>query len=161
MEKEKVESDSMWKKNQGFVDRIIEEYPKFFEVFNLDETTDVAILSNNRKVEEEDREILPPFDYMVASKYGLTLFNCSYSPLPLEWERTQKTIRYLIANSHGEFIEDILISHWKPFLRNRKMKGLLKLKKTINSVLVDGIHLEEGLKDFYNLILKETLLNQY
>ena len=143
--------------NQIITDYLLTTYPKFFEEFMLDKTTNIGVLSNNRRISDEDKEMLPDYDYMVASKHGLTLFNCSYSPLPLEWERLQKAINYLIENSRGEVIEDILISHWHPFHRIRKTKGLLKLKKNIKSVLITGIHIEEGLKDFCDLINETSL----
>lgn len=161
MEKEEDFVNSTLEENQKITDCIIEEYPRFFEPFQLDQDTTIGVLSNNRRVPESDKYILPPFDYIVASRHGLTLFNCSYSPIPLEWERLHKTAKFLIENSDGEILEDIIISRWRPLLRNRKMKGLLKLKQTINSVLITGIHLKDGLEDFYNLVLRKTSLDNY
>ena len=93
------------------------------------------------------------------SRYGLTLFDCSYSNL--EWERTKKAIEYLIELSCGEEIKDLIVSHWHPFKRIRKTKGLLKLKKNIKSVLITGVNLLYDVKGFYDNFLKSTEYNNY
>ena len=144
---------SIEESNQQITDKVLEEYPEFFEEYILDDGSNIALLQNNRRISEEDKAILPPYQFIVLSKYGLTEFNCSYSPL--EWERTKKAIMLLIELSCGEEIKDMVVSHWHAFHRIRKTKGLIKLKKNIKSVLITGVHLLYEVKDFYD----NTLLN--
>ncbi len=116
--------------NQQITNQVLAEYPKYFEEYLLDDGSNIALLQNNRRIPEEDKEILPPYQFIALSKYGLTEFNCSYSPL--EWERTKKAIMLLIELSCGEEIKDMVVSHWHAFHRIRKTKGLIKLKKILN-----------------------------
>lgn len=139
--------------NQQITNQVLVEFPRYFEEYILDDGSNIALLQNNRRISEEDKEILPPYQFIALSKYGLTEFNCSYSPL--EWERTKKAIMLLIELSCGEEIKDMVVSHWHAFHRIRKTKGLIKLKKNIKSVLITGVHLLYEVKDFYD----NTLLN--
>jgi len=145
--------------NQIITDTVLEEYPKIFEEIILDDGSNVALLQNNARICEEQKRFLPEYQFIAVSKHGLTLFNCSYTPL--EWERTKKAIEYLIELSCGEEIKDLIVSHWHPFKRIRKTKGLLKLKKNIKSVLVTGVNLLYGVKDFYDNISRTTEFNNY
>lgn len=139
--------------NQQITNQVLVEFPRYFEEYILDDGSNIALLQNNRRISEGDKEILPPYQFIALSKYGLTEFNCSYSPL--EWERTKKAIMLLIELSCGEEIKDMVVSHWHAFHRIRKTKGLIKLKKNIKSVLITGVHLLYEVKDFYD----NTLLN--
>ena len=139
--------------NQQITNQVLVEFPRYFEEYILDDGSNIALLQNNRRISEGDKEILPPYQFIALSKYGLTEFNCSYSPL--EWERTKKAIMLLIDLSCGEEIKDMVVSHWHAFHRIRKTKGLIKLKKNIKSVLITGVHLLYEVKDFYD----NTLLN--
>lgn len=158
---EEKDSSSIEEENQIITEAILEEYPTFFQEIILDDGSNAALFTNNARVKEEDKELLPPYEYIAVSKHGLTQFNCSYSPTPLEWERTKKAILQLIEISCGEEVKNLLISHWHPFHRIRKTKGLLKLKKNIKTVLVTGVNLAYEVKDFYELILKQTSLGTY
>lgn len=139
--------------NQRITDKVLEEYPEFFEEYILDDGSNVALLQNNYRIKPEARLLLPPYQFIAVSRHGLTEFNCSYKPL--EWERTKKAITYLIELSCGEEIKDLVVSHWHAFHRIRKTKGLIKLKKNIKSVLITGVNLLYEVKDFYD----NTLLN--
>jgi len=142
--------------NQQITDRVLTEYPKYFEEYTLDDGSNVALLQNNRRIPDEDKEVLPPYQFIAISRYGLTEFNCSYSPL--EWERTKKAIMLLIELSCGEEIKDMVISHWHAFHRIRKTKGLIKLKRNIKTVLITGVNILYGVKDFYYNVLQSTSL---
>lgn len=144
--------------NQQITDQVLAEYPKYFEEYLLDDGSNIALLQNNRRIPEEDKEILPPYQFIALSKYGLTEFNCSYSPL--EWERTKKAIMLLIELSCGEEIKDMVVSHWHAFHRIRKTKGLIKLKKNIKSVLITGVNMLFEVKDFYYNTLLSTNLGK-
>jgi len=144
--------------NQQITNQVLAEYPKYFEEYLLDDGSNIALLQNNRRIPEEDKEILPPYQFIALSKYGLTEFNCSYSPL--EWERTKKAIMLLIELSCGEEIKDMVVSHWHAFHRIRKTKGLIKLKKNIKSVLITGVNMLFEVKDFYYNTLLSTNLGK-
>ncbi|HNW33215.1 MAG TPA: hypothetical protein PKL44_03165 [Candidatus Dojkabacteria bacterium] len=144
--------------NQQITDQVLAEYPKYFEEYLLDDGSNIALLQNNRRIPDEDKEILPPYQFIALSKYGLTEFNCSYSPL--EWERTKKAIMLLIELSCGEEIRDMVVSHWHAFHRIRKTKGLIKLKKNIKSVLITGVNMLFEVKDFYYNTLLSTNLGK-
>lgn len=144
--------------NQQITNQVLAEYPKYFEEYLLDDGSNIALLQNNRRIPEEDKEILPPYQFIALSKYGLTKFNCSYSPL--EWERTKKAIMLLIELSCGEEIKDMVVSHWHAFHRIRKTKGLIKLKKNIKSVLITGVNMLFEVKDFYYNTLLSTNLGK-
>ncbi|HOZ44733.1 MAG TPA: hypothetical protein PLN39_01870 [Candidatus Dojkabacteria bacterium] len=144
--------------NQQITNQVLAEYPKYFEEYLLDDGSNIALLQNNRRIPEEDKEILPPYQFIALSKYGLTEFNCSYSPL--EWERTKKAIMLLIELSCGEEIRDMVVSHWHAFHRIRKTKGLIKLKKNIKSVLITGVNMLFEVKDFYYNTLLSTNLGK-
>jgi len=144
--------------NQHITNQVLAEYPKYFEEYLLDDGSIIALLQNNRRIPEEDKEILPPYQFIALSKYGLTEFNCSYSPL--EWERTKKAIMLLIELSCGEEIKDMVVSHWHAFHRIRKTKGLIKLKKNIKSVLITGVNMLFEVKDFYYNTLLSTNLGK-
>jgi len=144
--------------NQQITDQVLAEYPKYFEEYLLDDGSNIALLQNNRRIPDEDKEILPPYQFIALSKYGLTEFNCSYSPL--EWERTKKAIMLLIELSCGEEIKDMVVSHWHAFHRIRKTKGLIKLKKNIKSVLITGVNMLFEVKDFYYNTLLSTNLGK-
>jgi len=144
--------------NQQITDQVLAEYPKYFEEYLLDDGSNIALLQNNRRIPDEDKEILPPYQFIALSKYGLTEFNCSYSPL--EWERTKKAIMLLIELSCGEEIRDMVVSHWHAFHRIRKTKGLIKLKKNIKSVLITGVNMLFEVKDFYYSTLLSTNLGK-
>jgi len=144
--------------NQQITNQVLAEYPKYFEEYLLDDGSNIALLQNNRRIPEEDKEILPPYQFIALSKYGLTEFNCSYSPL--EWERTKKAIMLLIELSCGEEIKDMVVSHWHAFHRIRKTKGLIKLKKNIKSVLITGVNMLFEVKDFYYSTLLSTNLGK-
>lgn len=144
--------------NQQITNQVLAEYPKYFEEYLLDDGSNIALLQNNRRIPEEDKEILPPYQFIALSKYGLTEFNCSY--LPLEWERTKKAIMLLIELSCGEEIRDMVVSHWHAFHRIRKTKGLIKLKKNIKSVLITGVNMLFEVKDFYYNTLLSTNLGK-
>ena len=145
--------------NQIITDTALLEYPRIFEEIILDDGSNVALLRNNRRIPEEQKIFLPEYQFIAMSRHGLTLFDCSYSNL--EWERTKKAIEYLIELSCGEEIKDLIISHWHAFPRIRKTKGLLQLKKNIKSVLITGVNLLYGVKDFYYNCLKTSELNKY
>lgn len=144
--------------NQQITNQVLAEYPKYFEEYLLDDGSNIALLQNNRRIPDEDKEILPPYQFIALSKYGLTEFNCSYSPL--EWERTKKAIMLLIELSCGEEIKDMVVSHWHAFHRIRKTKGLIKLKKNIKSVLITGVNMLFEVKDFYYNTLLSTNLGK-
>ena len=144
--------------NQQITNQVLAEYPKYFEEYLLDDGSNIALLQNNRRIPDEDKEILPPYQFIALSKYGLTEFNCSYSPL--EWERTKKAIMLLIELSCGEEIRDMVVSHWHAFHRIRKTKGLIKLKKNIKSVLITGVNMLFEVKDFYYNTLLSTNLGK-
>ena len=144
--------------NQQITNQVLAEYPKYFEEYLLDDGSNIALLQNNRRIPDEDKEILPPYQFIALSKYGLTEFNCSYSPL--EWERTKKAIMLLIELSCGEEIKDMVVSHWHAFHRIRKPKGLIKIKKNIKSVLITGVNMLFEVKDFYYNTLLSTNLGK-
>ena len=144
--------------NQQITNQVLAEYPKYFEEYLLDDGSNIALLQNNRRIPEEDKEILPPYQFIALSKYGLTEFNCFYSPL--EWERAKKAIMLLIELSCGEEIKDMVVSHWHAFHRIRKTKGLIKLKKNIKSVLITGVNMLFEVKDFYYNTLLSTNLGK-
>lgn len=151
--------DLVKEQNQIITDTVLQEYPKFFEEMILDDGSNVALFHNNVWITQEQKEILPKYEYIAMSQHGLTLFNCSYSTL--EWERTKKAIEYLIDLSCGEEVKDLIVSHWHQFHRVRRTKGLLKLKMNIKSVLITGVNLLYDVKDFYENVLKPTELNSY
>lgn len=158
MEKELIKPDTedFFEINEVITNNIIQEHSRLFATFTLEDRSYVGVLFQGRRFEQETNPILPPFEYIVVSKYGLTLFNCSYTPIPLEWERVKKSVEYLVERSHGEILEDFLISSWQRIPSTRKTKGLKKLKMNIRSVLVSGVHFKEGLEPFYNSIFKEA-----
>ncbi len=150
---------SIEENNQQITDKVLEEYPQFFEEYILDDGSNVALLQNNNRIRPEDRLLLPPYQFIAVSKYGLTQFNCSYTPL--EWERTKKAITYLIELSCGEEIKDLVVSHWHAFHRVRRTKGLIKLKKNIKSVLITGVNMLYEVKNFYNNTLQAVSFDDY
>ncbi|MGI6484056.1 MAG: hypothetical protein ACOX0R_00320 [Candidatus Dojkabacteria bacterium] len=160
MEEGKESEDLIKEQNQIITDTVLKEYPKMFEEYLLEDGSNVALLYYGAGgIPQELEDLLPEYKFIALSRHGLTMFNCSY--FTLEWERTKKAIEYLIELSCGEEIKDLIISHWHAFPRIRKTKGLLQLKKNIKSVLITGVNLLYGVKDFYYNCLKTSELNKY
>lgn len=144
--------------NQYFTDILIKENPRFFQEMELWESnSNMAFLSNDALISQEDKEILPPYMYFVFSKYGLTQFNCS-SRCPLGIEIMNKAVKGIIELGNGEGVKDLIVSQWKAFHRVRRTKGLLKLKMDIRSLTVSGVHITNGVREFYENILTHTSL---
>ncbi len=138
-------------KNIQYVDRLLEEQPRTFKELVLKDGSRSAVLYNDALISKENKEMLPPYDYFVFSKYGLTQFNSSYKGF-LGWSITTDAIEALIELSNGQEVENIVVSEWKRWKRNRINKGLFPLKMVLRSVTVTGIHLEDGIGDFYKNI---------
>lgn len=144
--------------NQYYTDMLIKENSRFFQEMELLGTdSNMAFLSNDALIPQEDKEILPPYMYFVFSKFGLTQFNSS-SKCTLGIEMMNKAVRGIIELSNGQQVNDLVISEWKYFHRIRKDKGLLKLKMNIRSLTVSGVHITNGVRDFYESILTHTSL---
>ncbi len=143
--------------NQYFTDTVLKEHPKVFEEMKLRDGSNVAILSNDALITKEDKQILPPYMYIVLSKYGITQFNAS-TRNPLGWEIMNKAITGIIELSNGQEVGDLLISEWKPFPRNRINKYLIKLRSMVRSLTVSGVHFTSGVRDFYENVLSRTSL---
>jgi len=144
-------------KNNYYVDHLLEEYPRTFNELILKDGNRAAILYNDALISKENKEVLPPYDYFVFSRKGLTQFNSSYKDF-LGWTITTNAIELLIELSDGREVENIVVSEWKRWKRNRINKGLIPLKMVLRSVTVTGIHLEDGIEGFYNNILKNLIL---
>ncbi len=142
--------------NQEIVNAVLEQYPKIFEEMQLQDGTTVAILYNDMHISKEDKDILPPYQYISLSKYGLTQFNASCKR-PLGLELTKKAVRLLIELSDGEEIKDLSVSEWHQCSRNRINKGLIPLKKILRTVAITGITVKNGVKDIYGGIFEVTL----
>jgi hypothetical protein len=147
-----AEDYSVEAKNNHYVEELLAEYPRTFKELILKDDTKVAILYNDALISQEDKEILPPYDYFAFSKYGLTQFNSSFKGF-LGWTITTNAISALIEVSKGEEVVDMVVSEWRKWKRNRINKGLIPLKMVLRSVTVSGVHLEDGIEDFYHNIL--------
>ena len=145
-------------KNSCYVKNLLGEYPEIFKELILKDGTESAILYNDSLVSKENKEILPPYDYFVFSKYGLTQFNSSYKGF-LGWTVITNAVESLIELSNGNVVEDLVVSEWKRWKRNRINKGLLPLKMVLRSVTVTGLHLEDGIEDFYNYVIRDLNLS--
>lgn len=153
-----AEDNSVEVKNNRYVEKLLDEYPQTFKELVLKDNTKAAVLYNDALISEENKEVLPPYDYFVFSKYGLTQFNCSYKGF-LSWTITTNAITSLIELSNGQEIEGLVVSEWKRCVRNRINKGIKPLKMVLRSVTVTGIHLEDGIEDFYNYVIKNLDLS--
>jgi hypothetical protein len=140
-------------KNNYYTEKILGEYPKTFKELILKNGSRSAVLYNDALISENNKEILPPYDYFVFSKYGLTEFNSSYKGF-LGWTLTTNAISALVDLSNGQEVEDLVVYEWRNCVRNRINKGLIPLKKILRTVTVTGIHLEDGIEDFYNYVIK-------
>ncbi len=149
-----VEDTTIEAKNIQYVDRLLDEQPKTFKELVLKDGSRSAVLYNDSLISKENKEILPPYEYFVFSKYGLTQFNSSYKGF-LGWNITTSAIEALIELSNGQEVENLVVSEWKKWKRNRINKGLFPLKMVLRSVTVTGIHLEDGIEDFYENVLRE------
>lgn len=141
-------------KNNQYVESLLEEQSGTFKELLLEDGSRSAVLYNDSSISEENKEILPPYSYFVFSKYGLTQFNSSYNGF-LGWTITTKAISSLIELSNGQEVENLVVYEWKKWKRNRINKGLIPLKMVLRSVTVTGVHLEDGIEDFYNNIIRK------
>jgi len=148
-----AEDMSVEAKNNYYMEKLFEEYPKTFKELILEDGSRSAVLYNDALISEENKEILPPYEYFVFSKYGLTQFNSSYKGF-LGWTVITNAVESLIELSNGEEVEDLVVYEWKKWKRNRINKGLIPLKIVLRSVRVSGIHLKDGIEDFYNYVIK-------
>jgi hypothetical protein len=151
------QTNNIESKNNHYVEELLDEYPKTFRELILKDGSRAAILYNDALISKENKEILPPYDYFVFSSKGLTQFNCSYKGF-LSWTITTNAIELLIELSSGEEVRDLVVSEWKRWRRNRINKGIIPFKIVLRSVTVTGVHLEDGIEDFYNGILKNLIL---
>jgi hypothetical protein len=71
----------------------------------------------------------------------------------LGWTITTNAIASLIELSDGQEVEDLVVSEWKRWKRNRINKGIIPLKMVLRSVTVTGVHLRYGIEDFYKNVL--------
>lgn len=149
---------SIKERNNCYVEKLLEEYPRTIKELILKDGSKSAVLYNDVLISEENKEILPPYKYFVFSKYGLTQFNSSYKGF-LGWTITTNAIAALIELSNGEEVENLVVSERKRWKRNRINKGLIPFKMVLRSVTVTGIHQEEGIEDFYNGIIKRLNLS--
>jgi hypothetical protein len=140
-------------KNNYYTEKILGEYPKTFKELILKDGSRSAVLYNDSLISENNKEILPPYDYFVFSKYGLTEFNSSYKGF-LGWTIVTNAVESLIELSNGNEVENLVVYEWRKWKRNRINKGLIPLKMVLRSVKVTGIHLEDGIEDFYNYVIK-------
>jgi hypothetical protein len=140
-------------KNNYYTEKILGEYPKTFKELILKDGSRSAVLYNDSLISENNKEILPPYDYFVFSKYGLTEFNSSYKGF-LGWTIVTNAVESLIELSNGNEVENLVVYEWRKWKRNRINKGLIPLKKILRTVTVTGIHLEDGIEDFYNYVIK-------
>jgi len=145
-------------KNNYYTEYFLEEYPETFKELILKDNSRSAVLYNDSLISEKNKEILPPYDYFVFSKYGLTEFNSSYKGF-LGWTIVTNAVESLIKLSNGQEVEGLVVSEWKRWKRNRINKGLLPLKMVLRSVTVSGVHLEDGVEDFYNYVIKNLDLS--
>jgi hypothetical protein len=145
-------------KNSYYVEKLLEEYPKTFKELILRDGSESAVLYNDALISEENKEILPPYEYFVFSKYGLTQFNSSYKGF-LGWTIITNAVESLIKLSDGREVEDLVVYEWKKWKRNRINKGLIPLKMVLRFVTVTGSHLEDGIDDFYNYVIKNLNLS--
>ncbi|MFA7628033.1 MAG: hypothetical protein WCY37_01280 [Candidatus Dojkabacteria bacterium] len=144
-------------KNSYYVEKLLDEHTRTFKELLLKDGTKAAVLYNDVLISQENKEILPPYEYFVFSKYGLTQFNSSYKGF-LGWTITTNAVASLIELSKGEEVENLVVSEWKRWKRNRINKGLIPLKMVLRSVTVTGRHQEEGIEDFYeDVIIKLNL----
>ncbi len=147
-----VEGPNIETKNIRYVEKFLDELPTIFNELVLQDGSRAAVLYNDALISEENKEILPPYDYFVFSKYGLTQFNSSYKGF-LGWTITTNAIASLIELSDGQEVEDLVVSEWKKWKRNRINKGIIPLKMVLRSVTVTGVHLRYGIEDFYMNVL--------
>ncbi len=152
------DSSNIEAKNSYYVEKLLEDYPRTFKELVLKDSTKSVVLYNDFLISEENKEILPPYDYFVFSKYGLTQFNSSYKSF-LGWPIITNAVDSLMKLSNGNMVEDLVVSEWKRWKRNRINKGLLPLKMVLRSVTVTGFHLEDGIEDFYDYIIKDLNLS--
>ena len=139
-------------KNNHYLEKLLEEYPKTVEGLILKDGSRAVVLYNDALISEENKEVLPPYDYFVFSSKGLTQFNSSYKGF-LGYTITTNAIASLIELSRGEEVRGLVVSEWKKWKRNRINKGLMPLKMVLRSVTVTGVHLEDGIEAFYNDVL--------
>jgi len=148
LESESVNSEE---ENQGYVDVVLDKYPRIFKEVFLEEGSNAAVLYNDARVSQEEKESFPDYRYLAVSKYGLTMFNTS-SKRPLGYELTRKTILKLIELSDGSEVRDLVVSEWNNCKRNRINKGFFPLEKILRSVTVSGKNVKEGVKEFYSTV---------
>jgi len=153
-----VEDPNIEAKNIQYVEKFLDEQPIIFNELVLQDGSRAAVLYNDALISEKNKEILPAYDYFVFSKYGLTQFNSSFKGF-LGWTITTNAVASLIELSNGQEVEDLVVSEWKRWKRNRINKGLIPLKMVLRSVRVTGIHLEDGIEDFYNYVIKNLDLS--
>jgi hypothetical protein len=153
-----AEDNSLEAKNNQYVEELLQEYPRTIKELILKDGSKSAVLYNDALIRPEDKEVLPPYEYFVFSKYGLTQFRSSTKNF-LGWTITTNAISALIELSNGQEVENLVVSEWKRWKRNRINKGLMPLKMVLRSVTVTGIHQDEGIEDFYeNILTKLNLL---
>jgi hypothetical protein len=154
-----VGDKSMEANNNYYVEGLLDEYPKSFKELTLKDGTRAAVLYNDALISQENKEVLPPYEYFVFSKYGLTQFRSSTKKF-LGWTITTNAISALIELSNGQEVENLVVSEWKRWKRNRINKGLIPLKMVLRFVTVTGIHQDDGIEDFYeNVLTKLDLLS--
>jgi hypothetical protein len=139
--------------NQQYVDNAFEKYPKLFKEFLLKDGSNVAILFNDSLISQEGKEILPKYEYIALSKYGLTQFNTSNIEY-LGYGLLVEAITSLIEKSDDEEVYDLPITEWKKPIRNRINKGLLKLEAIVRTVYISGKNIPNGVEDFYSQTIK-------
>jgi hypothetical protein len=158
LEQDLFEVEDIEAKNSYYTKKLLEEYPETFKELVLKDDSTSAILYNDALIGEENKEILPPYDYFVFSKYGLTEFNSSYKGF-LGWTIITNAVESLIELSNGQEVKDLVVYEWRKWKRNRINKGLIPLKMVLRSVTVTGSHLEDGIEDFYNGVIKNLDLS--
>jgi hypothetical protein len=153
------EDNSLEAKNNHYVEALLEEYPRTIKELILKDGSKAAVLYNDALISQEDKEALPSYEYLVFSKYGLTQFRSSTKKF-LGWTITTNAISALIELSNGQEVENLVVSEWKRWKRNRINKGLMPLKMVLRSVTVTGIHQDDGIEDFCeNVLTKLDLLS--
>jgi hypothetical protein len=153
-----AEDMSIEAKNNYYIEKLLEEYPKTFKELVLKDGSKSAVLYNDALISEENKEILPPYKYFVFSKYGLTKFNSSYKGF-LGWTIITNAVESLIELSNGQEVKNLVVYEWRQWKRNRINKGLIPLKMVFRSVTVTGSHLGDGIEDFYNGVVKNLDLS--
>jgi hypothetical protein len=152
-----AEDNTVEAKNNHYVEQLLVEHPRTFKELLLKDGTKAAVLYNDALISQENKEILPPYEYFVFSKYGLTQFKSSTKKF-LGWTITTNAISALIELSNGQEVENLVVSEWKRWKRNRINKGLMPLKMVLRSVTVTGIHQEDGIEDFYEDVIRKLNL---